>query len=75
MPAIELSSLEFKMCIQALVMGTIEFITKRENLECNHEITLENVPLSNYAEEIIYNIRGFIVYSLKKKCNSVNQKN
>ena len=75
MPAIELSSLEFKMCIQTLVMGTIGFVTKRENLECNHEITLENVPLSNYEEEIIYNIRGFIVYSLKKKCNSVNQKN
>ena len=29
-------------------MGTIEFITKKENLECNQEITLENAPLSNH---------------------------
>ena len=67
MPAIELSSLEFKMCIQTLVMGTIEFIIKKENLECSYEIKLENVPLSNHEQEIIYHIGGFIVYSLKKK--------
>ena len=67
MPAFELSSREFKICIQTIVMGTIEFITKKENLKCNQEITLENVPLSNHEQEVIYHIGGFIVYSLKEK--------
>ena len=66
MPGFELSSLEFKICIQTLVMGTTEFIIKKEHLECNQEITLENVPLSNHEEEVICHIGGLIVYSLKK---------
>ena len=48
-------------------MGTIEFIIKKENAERNQEIKLENVPLSNHEQEVIYHIGGFIVYSLKKK--------
>ena len=67
MPAFELSSLEFKIFIQTLVMGTIEFIIKKENSECNQEKTLQNVPLSNHEQEVIYHIGGFIVYSLRKK--------
>ena len=67
MPAFEPSSLEFKICIQTLAMGTIEFIIKKENAERNQEIKLENVPLSNHEQEVIYHIGGFIVYSLKKK--------
>ena len=46
-------------------MGTIEFIIQKENSECNQEIALQNVPLSNHEQEVIY--RGFIVYFLKKK--------
>ena len=52
MPAFELSSFEFKICNQTLVMGTIEFIIKKKNLECNQEIALENVPLSNHEQEV-----------------------
>ena len=66
MPGFELLSLEFKICIQTLVMGTTEFIIKEEHLECNQEITIENVPLNNHEEEVIYHIGGLIVYSLKK---------
>ena len=48
-------------------MGTTEFIIKKKNLECNQEITLENVPLSNHEQEVIYHIGGFICYYLKRK--------
>ena len=68
MPTFELSSLEFKICIETFVMDTIEFIIKKENLECYREITLENLPLSNHELKVIYHIGGFIVYSRKKKC-------
>ena len=67
MPTFELSSLDFKICIETFVMDTIEFIIKKENLECYREITLENLPLSNHELEVIYHIGGFIVYSRKKK--------
>ena len=67
MSAVKLTSLKFKLCIQILAMGTIEFIIKKENSECYQEITLENVPLINHEQEVISGMGGFIVYSLKKK--------
>ena len=67
MPAFEPPSLEFKIWIHIPAMGTIEFIIKKENSECNQEINLENVPLRNHEQEVIYRIGGSIVYSLKKK--------
>ena len=73
MPAFELSSLEFKIFIQTFVMGTNEFIIKKENSECNQEITLQNVPLSNHEQEVIYHMGVFIVYSLKKKYLQLNK--
>ena len=35
-------------------MGTMEFIIKKDNLDCNQEIALENVPLSTHDQEDIY---------------------
>ena len=54
MSAFEMSSLELKICCQTLVMGTIEFIVKKENSECNQKIALENATLSNHEQEVIY---------------------